>query len=98
MSDPLQDVNDNDPVFSEDRYEVDVREDTAVGTYLLTVSASDGDIGANGRLQYSAAGEEVLVDGQSGNVSLQVALDYETTETIEIGVRRGGRDWGRREG
>ena len=98
MSGSLQDVNDHSPVFSEARYEVEVSEDAAVGTALLTVSASDGDIGDNGRLQYSTAGQLVLVGGQTGNVSLQVVLDYETSGSVEIEVRRGRRgrrDWGR---
>lgn len=88
MRGPSQDVNDHSPVFSEDRYEVEVTEDTAVGADLLTVSASDEDIGDNGRFQYSAAGQLVAVDGQTGNVSLQVVLDYETNESVEIEVRR----------
>lgn len=55
------DVNDNAPVFLKPSYSGKVSEDSFVGTSVLSVSASDEDIGLNGRIRYSFEG------GNSGN-------------------------------
>lgn len=39
------DVNDNAPIFQPTRYSVEVSESVAVGSYLTTVYATDGDSG-----------------------------------------------------
>lgn len=44
----LTDVNDNDPVIT-GTYSVTTAEDTAVGTVLFQITATDADIGDNGR-------------------------------------------------
>ena len=47
------DINDNAPNFSEPLYEVDVDEDTAVGSTVFTFLAPDPDDGLNGLVSYS---------------------------------------------
>ena len=44
----LGDVNDNDPVIT-GAYDVTKAEDTAVGSILFQIAATDADIGDNGR-------------------------------------------------
>ena len=44
----LIDVNDNDPIIT-GTYDVTKAEDTAVGTVLFQITATDADIGDNGR-------------------------------------------------
>lgn len=39
----IQDVNDNDPVFSPPQYEVELAEDEPPGTPVVTVTATDAD-------------------------------------------------------
>ena len=86
----LQDVNDQVPTFSEDVYEVNVTENTAVGASLLTVTASDGDIGENAAVLYSVSSDSVVtVDGDSGEVVLGMMVDYETSNRLEIEVYCG---------
>lgn len=46
------DVNDNPPVFQKQDYSVTVPEDVAVGTELLRVVATSGDIGVNAEIYY----------------------------------------------
>lgn len=41
----ISDVNDNQPVFAQSIYEVNVDEDQDVGSTILTVSANDEDEG-----------------------------------------------------
>ncbi|CAG0879402.1 unnamed protein product [Cyprideis torosa] len=53
----VQDLNDNAPVFDPMSYSDEVFENVTVGSSVLTVSATDQDGGANGRVTYS------IVDG-----------------------------------
>ena len=68
-----------------------------MGTTLLTVSASDNDIGENGRVQYAVeeggvegGGGRVGVGMETGNITLLIPLDYETVESFTVEVRREG--------
>ena len=47
----VTDINDNDPIFA-GSLAATLREDTAVGTSVVTITATDADIGANERLTY----------------------------------------------
>ncbi|NXP95883.1 PCDGA protein, partial [Passerina amoena] len=49
------DVNDNAPVFSEERYSARVAENNAAGALVLTVRATDADWGQNARVRYRLA-------------------------------------------
>lgn len=49
------DDNDNTPVFSQPVYTVSLPENSPPGTALLTVTASDSDIGLNALVIYSLA-------------------------------------------
>nr|CAD7198839.1 unnamed protein product [Timema douglasi] len=53
----VEDQNDNDPVFAQPRYLASVAEDAPPGTAVLTVHATDADLGPNARLVYSLANE-----------------------------------------
>lgn len=46
----VTDMNDNPPVFESPQYQGSVTEDVLVGTSVLRVSATDNDIGSNGRV------------------------------------------------
>ena len=46
----VTDVNDNAPVFDSMHYSGSVREDVLIGTSVVKVSASDVDVGLNGRV------------------------------------------------
>lgn len=48
----VQDVNDNEPVFTQTLYEQHSREDTSKGTILLRVQAHDIDLDSNGQISY----------------------------------------------
>ena len=73
-------------MFSVERYEVNVTEDTETGTSLLGVSATDLDIGENAELTFSVTGGVVSVGGESGEVELVRGLDHEEASTLEIEV------------
>nr|XP_006135174.1 protocadherin alpha-8-like [Pelodiscus sinensis] len=92
---PLSDVNDNAPAFPQAVYTVFVRENNPAGAPVLSVSAWDPDLGANGRVSYWAVerrvGERPLssyisVHSESGQVSALQPLDYEELQVLQFEV------------
>ncbi|XP_039353238.1 protocadherin-16 [Mauremys reevesii] len=49
----LQDINDNEPVFRSNFYNVSLKENTPAGTCFLQITATDADSGPFGSLSYS---------------------------------------------
>ncbi|KFO88335.1 Cadherin EGF LAG seven-pass G-type receptor 3, partial [Buceros rhinoceros silvestris] len=87
------DENDNPPVFSSVRYEVNVFEDEVLGRELLTVTATDMDAGANALVKYRIVSQQpptslpvFLVNSTTGQLSLSQQLDYETIKQFEVEV------------
>ena len=48
----IDDCNDNNPIFTQDFYEVDVYENTIAGTTVTQVHTNDADIGTNAEVHY----------------------------------------------
>lgn len=90
----VDDKNDNAPVFSSSRYEVKVPEDQELGSALLTLSATDRDVGANALVTYQITDQQpqtsspvFLIDSNTGQLSLSQQLDYETINEFEVTVK-----------
>ncbi|XP_048187605.1 protocadherin beta-1 [Perognathus longimembris pacificus] len=87
------DVNDHVPQFSRSVYRAQVPENSANGSLVATVTATDQDEGTNKQITYSLAPnpEAILqtfqVDAHTGEVRLRGPLDFETTETYDLDVR-----------
>lgn len=89
----VDDTNDNPPVFSSSRYEVKVPEDQELGSVLLTLSATDPDVGANALVTYQITDQQpqtsspvFLINSNTGELSLNQLLDYETINEFEVKV------------
>ncbi|XP_040429029.1 protocadherin gamma-A10-like [Cygnus olor] len=86
------DANDNAPVFTQAVYAVRVPEDVAVGSTLLTLTATDADEGLNGEVKYSAIKVTVVktdrfyVDPETGSIRLVRSLDFEEGDSYEFRV------------
>ncbi|NXS82232.1 PCDGA protein, partial [Erpornis zantholeuca] len=81
------DVNDNAPVFSQERYSARVAENNAAGALVLRVRATDADWGQNARVRYRLSeGRKFVVDAESGSVTLQDVLDFEDTSAFSLTV------------
>uniref|UniRef100_A0A3P8TPL9 Protocadherin 18b n=1 Tax=Amphiprion percula TaxID=161767 RepID=A0A3P8TPL9_AMPPE len=68
------DENDNPPRFEKSRYEVFKSENNSPGAYLMTVVASDPDLGTNGQVTYTIM--DVMV--QTSPISTYVTIDLST--------------------
>ncbi|KAJ1128047.1 hypothetical protein NDU88_006436 [Pleurodeles waltl] len=88
------DANDNPPVFDKDGYRISVLENTAAGTVLMKLNATDIDEGANGEIVYSFGSHEFLevrkmfsVDTENGEIRAVGYLDYEESNVYELHVQ-----------
>lgn len=97
----ITDVNDNYPLFSEETYTHNVKEDIKFGEVILTVTASDLDEGSNGNISYLFASSVprniraiFSIDEISGAISASGPLDYEEDHvyTFRILAQDHGRD------
>ena len=89
----VTDVNDNSPVFTNSTYRIEISENTPVNTVILNITAHDNDTEHNARLVYSMTersqtqhGHIFTIDSNTGAVSLQSELDYETTQEYSLFV------------
>ncbi|KAM3920083.1 neural-cadherin-like [Leptodactylus fuscus] len=88
----VTDVNDNVPFFSSSIYEASVTEGLDLGTFVLQVSASDQDLGLNGKIAYSIledrSGDHDLfhIDPQTGSIYTATVFDREekTSYLLEV--------------
>ncbi|NXB24507.1 PCDB4 protein, partial [Rhagologus leucostigma] len=87
------DVNDNAPVFTQKIYLGQVLENLPEGSVVLSVVATDRDIGINGETSYqfsqavSQTDNPFTIDSISGEIKLTKPLDFEAAETHELSVR-----------
>ncbi|MXQ90943.1 hypothetical protein E5288_WYG005458 [Bos mutus] len=97
----ITDVNDNAPVFHQASYVVHVAENNPPGASIAQVSASDPDLGPNGRVSYSIVASDLepramssylSVNPQSGVVFAQRAFDHEQLRAFELTLQ--ARDHG----
>ncbi|XP_026739662.1 protocadherin-like wing polarity protein stan [Trichoplusia ni] len=83
------DVNDNAPVFKQQLYTATIMEDALVGTSVTQVSATDADVGLNGRVHYELETRDreegsFVVDPASGVIRTNKALDRESVATYDL--------------
>ncbi|XP_050168546.1 LOW QUALITY PROTEIN: protocadherin gamma-A5-like [Myiozetetes cayanensis] len=90
------DVNDNAPVFAQERYSARLRENNAAGALVLVVRATDADWGGNARVRYRLAEGRVRGAPLSSYVSVQAetgalyalrSFDYEQVREVGLWVR-----------
>lgn len=91
------DANDHSPVFEMNEYDASVKESVSVGSTVITLKATDQDVGKNADVQYSiqsingggmSSAEEdnqaFKIDAKTGVVTTRLALDRETTEVYTL--------------
>ncbi|XP_054647590.1 protocadherin alpha-5-like isoform X22 [Dunckerocampus dactyliophorus] len=89
----ISDINDNPPVCGRQKYSITVKENAPVGTYLLTVNASDSDEGLNGEIEYFLRSKlrglpavPFDLNKKTGELTIKVGLDFEEREVFEMKV------------
>lgn len=94
------DANDHSPMFEMNEYDANVRESVTVGTTVITLKATDQDVGKNAEVEYTiesingggiSSEEEdskaFKIDGKSGVITTRTSLDREVTEVYTLIVQ-----------
>ncbi|XP_061755306.1 protocadherin-16-like [Nerophis ophidion] len=92
----VEDVNDNAPTFTQDLYQVTLPEHTPAGSVVVTVTATDGDSGENGRISYSVMSstqEGFYVDPNNGTLFVDHRVEFDP-ERLSVNVVIEARDGG----
>ena len=83
----VTDKNDNYPVFNEKRYLASVFHKAAKGTTVVTVGASDADVGSNQKVAYSLVGanDKFAVNRDTGDILTNADLsNFEQTVLLKV--------------
>ncbi|XP_020860647.1 protocadherin beta-2-like [Phascolarctos cinereus] len=89
----VMDINDNAPVFSQSRYDVQIPENSPIESLIATVSAKDLDAGNNAEISYSLfhASESIRKTFQlhekSGELRLKDKLDFESVQSYIVNIQ-----------
>lgn len=91
------DANDHSPTFEMNEYDASVRESVTVGTTVITLKATDQDVGKNAEVEYSIQSingggvstdeqdnNAFKIDAKSGIITTRTALDREQTEVYTL--------------
>ncbi|XP_048576411.1 uncharacterized protein LOC116615378 isoform X2 [Nematostella vectensis] len=97
----IEDINDNYPEFNASVYSVNISEDTSIGTQVLSVYASDKDLGSNAHVQYfiiASANDDIKrvfdVNKTTGAISTTSNLDFESANNrfqFQVEARDNGK-------
>ena len=83
----IDDTNDSPPVFEQSLYHGEVTENAAIGTSIVTVTASDEDLGEFAINTYSISGSDVFRIGtNTGEITVFGEIDRETTPIYAVVV------------
>ncbi|XP_037887303.1 protocadherin-like wing polarity protein stan isoform X2 [Glossina fuscipes] len=93
------DCNDHNPTFEAEQFEASIREGATVGSTVITLRATDQDIGKNAEIEYSIESitdgmgtlqdQEVpifRIDARSGVIATRSSLDRETSDSYSLVV------------
>ncbi|XP_069026644.1 protocadherin alpha-8-like isoform X5 [Embiotoca jacksoni] len=92
----VSDVNDNKPIFTENIFNVYVKENSPVGAVLKTVSAIDADVDQNGQVSYSLIRNNsnslplstiVNINSETGDIVSLQSFNYEELKTFQFKVQ-----------
>uniref|UniRef100_A0A3B3W0P2 Si:ch73-379j16.2 n=1 Tax=Poecilia latipinna TaxID=48699 RepID=A0A3B3W0P2_9TELE len=88
------DSNDNHPVFTQEVYSIILPENVKMDTRVITVNATDLDIGSNGEVEYFFGGEHdprihemFSLDKLSGEIRVKGVIDFEKYEVYKLEIR-----------
>ncbi|XP_026135776.1 protocadherin alpha-10-like [Carassius auratus] len=87
------DINDNRPVFSRETYSVILQENSAVGTVVVRVNATDIDDGPNSEIEYRFATlngklhEVFELDQVTGEIRIKGRVDFEESEVYKLDIQ-----------
>ncbi|KAK4469597.1 hypothetical protein MN116_007133 [Schistosoma mekongi] len=87
----ILDANDNEPIFKEQFYKAEIKENSPIGTKIIKMNAIDNDIGINAQIYYSLEINELFtpyfkIDPIMGWIMNSAELDREAQVTFQLTV------------
>ena len=82
-------MNDNTPDFSSSTYAAQIDENSVVGISIVTVNATDRDLGANGRVRYTLHPEAqrlFRINEMTGEIVSKAVFDHESNAEVRFRV------------
>ncbi|XP_056307479.1 cadherin EGF LAG seven-pass G-type receptor 1 isoform X2 [Danio aesculapii] len=97
----VSDTNDHSPVFEQNEYRVNIRENVEVGFEVMTIRATDGDAPSNANMIYKIVNDDEVnscfeIDPRNGLVRTKVRPDREVKSQYKLFVE--ANDQGREPG
>ncbi|XP_053092832.1 protocadherin gamma-A12 isoform X14 [Pangasianodon hypophthalmus] len=92
----VSDINDHSPRFERETYDAHIPENNSPSLILLSVKASDEDLGANARVSYFIVDKDVngrpasslvSIDSDNGKIYAINSFDYEQIKSFSVTVR-----------
>lgn len=88
----VNDENDHQPSFEQSSYHASIRESVPIGTTVLTVRATDQDVGSNSEIEYAilnptGLNEVFRIDSHSGVISTRGSLDRELMSSYSLNIQ-----------
>ena len=85
----VNDANDNAPTFIKSTFSFFFPENTPVGTPVVTLNATDADVGLNGRVRYFLETDtpDFRINPETGLLVVSKNLDRETKEYYDLTIR-----------
>ncbi|XP_019645842.1 PREDICTED: protocadherin Fat 4-like [Branchiostoma belcheri] len=88
----LTDVNEYAPDFDPDAsavssYSINIAEDVAVGTTVMTITANDNDTAQSVTFSFNPSSNKFLIDADSGAITVKSSLDYESVTSYALKVQ-----------
>ncbi|XP_069619829.1 protocadherin gamma-B1-like isoform X27 [Ranitomeya imitator] len=89
------DGNDNAPIFTQDMYKVNLKENIPVNSTVIVVNATDNDEGINAQITYSFMKTSgnihhigiFSINPNTGEIKIHEHLDFEVTKNYELSVQ-----------
>ncbi|XP_068133831.1 protocadherin gamma-C5-like isoform X15 [Hyperolius riggenbachi] len=88
------DINDNPPLFNQSVYKIKLKENLPINTVVLTLNATDLDVGASGEIEYSfdshtskSAKKIFALNGLNGEIYVNGTVDYEQMNFYELSIK-----------
>ncbi|XP_059202378.1 protocadherin alpha-8-like [Centropristis striata] len=87
------DINDNRPIFSQEIYQIEIYENTPLGTSIFRMNATDPDEGTNGVIEYSLGKtlkrriyDIFELDKLTGEIRVKGVVDFEENDVYKLDV------------
>ncbi|XP_041929615.1 protocadherin 2 gamma 28 isoform X17 [Alosa sapidissima] len=96
LSVKISDINDHSPVFEHDTYNAFIMENNSPSLSVLSLRASDADLGPNARISYfigetdfkgAPVSSLVSINSESGVIYATKSFDYEQVKSFSINVK-----------